>query len=239
MSEENTQQQDVQETTPPENNEIEPTEETTPPSETDKSTEEEEEEEKPEDKEDKEDKEPPKGEDGVKDILAQNNLDYSALEQEYIDNNGFTEETLEKLHKAGFSDEFINDFVEGKKAIAEKELNELADVIGGRETYDKVIQWSANNLTPDVIMSINAVRDKNIIKLLLPTLKERMEIKEGKAPQTIIQGKGAAVPETIFESKQQMMEAIRDKRYLQDPAYAAKVTAKIRASREAGIDLGI
>lgn len=237
MPEDNTQL-DQQETTPPEGTKPEQKEENqTPPEEAGKEPPKEKEEDKKQDE--KEDEEKQKDDKEIKDVLTQNGLDYAALEEEYIANGSFTQETLDKLHKAGFSDEFIEAFVEGKKAIAEKELNELAEVIGGRETYDNVIQWAATNLTDDVKYSINAVRDKNILKLILPTLKNDMEKKEGKAPTFQMQGKTAAIPENIFESKQQMMEAIRDKRYIQDPAYAAKVTAKIRASREAGIDLGI
>lgn len=236
MAEDN-EQVNTQDTTPPVDDKPENIEENQEPPKSDDKKDEPPKENKEDEEEEKQNT--PKDDKEVKDVLTQNGLDYAALESEYMANNGFTEETLNKLHKAGFSDEFIEAFVEGKKAIAERELNELAEVIGGREVYDNVIQFAASNLTPEVIQSINDVRDKNILKLILPTLKEQMEAKEGKPPSQPIQGKGQAIPENIFESKHQMMEAIRDKRYLQDPAYAAKVTAKIRASREAGIDLGI
>lgn len=183
--------------------------------------------------------EPPKEEEEIKDVLSQNGFDYKALEEEYIANGGLTEETTAKLNKLGFTNEFIQDFVKGKEAIFEQEKNELAEVIGGRAVYDEVINWAAKNFTPDEIQSINAIRDKNIIRMLLPTLKARMEAAEGKDPQTIMQGSNKPLAGDIFESKEQMYEAIRNEKYLKDPAYAAKVTAKIRASREAGIDLGI
>ena len=64
-----------------------------------------------------------------------------------------------------------------------------------------------------------------------------MDEKEGVLPKYVT---GTAHTEAdIFESQAQMFEAIRDKRYNTDPAYREKVTAKIRASRKAGINLGI
>ena len=184
--------------------------------------------------------EPPKKEDKIEDKLTESGFDYKALEQEYIDNNGeLLQETREKLNKQGFSNEFIDDFINGKKALYEQEINELAEVIGGRKVYDEVINFASQNLEPEVINSINQIRDKNILKLLLPVLKTKMEEKEGTPPELTLQGNGGSQNIELFESQQQMFEAIRDPRYKTDPAYQAKVTKRIRASREAGIDLGI
>ena len=179
-------------------------------------------------------------EDKIEDKLTESGFDYKALEQEYIDNNGeLLQETREKLNKQGFSNEFIDDFINGKKALYEQEINELAEVIGGRKVYDEVINYASNNLEPEVINSINQIRDKNILKLLLPVLKSKMEENEGSLPEVTLQGSGGSQNIELFESQQQMFEAIRDPRYKKDPAYQAKVTKRIRASREAGIDLGI
>lgn len=182
----------------------------------------------------------PQKEDKIEDKLTESGFDYKALEKEYLDNNGeLLKETREKLNKQGFSNEFIDDFINGKKALYEQEINELAEVIGGRQIYDEVIRFASENLEPEVINSINQIRDKNVLKLLLPVLKSQMEEKEGTPPEITLQGNGGSQNIELFESQQQMFEAIRDPRYKNDPAYQAKVTKRIRASREAGIDLGI
>ncbi len=179
-------------------------------------------------------------EDKIEDKLTESGFDYKALEQEYIDNNGeLSQETREKLNKQGFSNEFIDDFINGKKALYEQEINELAEVIGGRKVYDEVINFASQNLEPEIINSINQIRDKNILKLILPVLKNKMEEKEGSLPSITLQGKGGSQNLELFESQEQMFAAIRDPRYKKDPAYQATVTKRIRASREAGINLGI
>lgn len=182
----------------------------------------------------------PDKENKLENKLEENGFDYAALEQEYIDNNGLTQETIAKLNKIGFSNEFINDFINGKKALYEQEINEMAVVIGGREAYNTVIEWAGNNLDAQTIQAVNAVRDKTLIKeFILPILKQRMDEKEGVLPERTIQGSANPPAEDLFESKEQMYAAIRDERYRKDPAYMEKVTRRIRASREAGIDLGI
>ena len=77
------------------------------------------------------------------------------------------------------------------------------------------------------------------MKVYLKDLKNRMEEKEGKVPETTLNGDGGKPTVELFESQAQMFEAIRDPRYKVDEAYRAKVMKKIQASREAGIDLGI
>lgn len=177
----------------------------------------------------------------VEQALESSGFDYKSLEDEYIANNGeLSKETLEKLNKQGFSNEFINDFIDGKKALYEQDVNELAEVIGGRETYDNVINWAAKNLDVNVIQAVNGIKDKSILKeFILPVLKSKMEEKEGIEPKITLQGTGGEIRVNVFESKEDMYKAIRDPRYNTDPVYQAKITAKIKASREAGIDLGI
>ena len=184
--------------------------------------------------------EPPKQE-KIEEDLEKKGFDYSALEKEYFDNNGeLSKETLEKLNELGFSNEFINDFINGKKALYEQELNDLAQSVGGRENYDNLIGWASKNLEPNVIASINGIKDKTILKeYILPALKTQMETKEGVLPEITLQGAGQGKGVELFESQEQMFAAVRDPRYLKDEAYQAKVTARIRASREAGIDLGL
>ena len=180
--------------------------------------------------------EPPK----IEEKLEQGGFDYKALEKEYFENNGeLTAETKGKLNKLGLTDEFINEFIEGKKALYEQEINDLASVVGTREDYNNLIEWTAKNVEPSIINAINSITDKNILKqFILPTLKSQMEEKEGVLPKYTAQGSGKEAIE-LFESQAQMLTAIKDPRYKTDTAYQNMVTAKIKASREAGINLGI
>lgn len=179
--------------------------------------------------------------DDVEKTLESQGFNYEELQKEYLENGDITQETREKLHKIGMSEDFINDFIEGKKAqnaqkVAQEQA-ELADFIGGKDTFDSVIKWAASNLSQEEIASINSIRDMTAAKLILQGLKSRMNDNEGTIPQ-FVNGSGQSFTEDIFESKEQVMEAIRDKRYKTDPAYVKKVTAKIQASRKAGVDLG-
>lgn len=174
----------------------------------------------------------------VSEALAKKDIDYNALSEEYMANGKLSDETLEMLEKAGIPKEMTANYIKGYEAIVEKERNELAEVVGGKEQFDELINWCANNLKKEEIVSLNAIRDKFQLQLTLIGLKVRMEEKEGKTPE-YQKGTGDKTVMVGFRSKAEMYEAIRDPKYKVDEAYRADVTKKIAASREAGIDLGI
>lgn len=221
---------------PPEEPSTEPTDETPPP------------EKKPEQEEPSKEEPPKTGEEEPKKVkidendvegsLAKVGFNYAELQEEFAANGDLTKETREKLMAIGITEEAINAHIEGQKAKAEKELDEISEEIGGREALKETIEWAAKNLDRDEIESINAVRDKNVMKILLRDLRSRMDEKEGKLPQ-YTQGSATPPAQDLFESQAQMIEAVRDPRYARDPAYRDKVAKKIRASREAGMDLRI
>lgn len=188
-----------------------------------------------ENQKDKQDLEEEKG--NPQEILEQKGIDFLALQEEYRQNNGFTQETKESLLKAGITEEVINNYIEGQKARAEQEINKLAECVGGRERFDNILKWAGKNLEKSEIESIRSVTDPTIVKIILKDLAGRMTEKEGKLPD-YVSGSGGKVSVEVFESAAQMQAAILDPRYGKDEAYRRGVMKKISASREAGIDLG-
>lgn len=174
----------------------------------------------------------------AKEILQDKGFDYSKLQEEYNQSGEISKETREKLAESGITDDIIDNYVEGQKAKAEKDIEEIASDIGGKEGFKTVIEWAGKNLDQAEIESINAVRDKNVMKIILKDLKTRMEEKEGITPE-YTKGDGGKATTAIFESKAQMIEAIKDPKYKTDEAYRLQIMKKVSASREAGIDLGI
>lgn len=171
-------------------------------------------------------------------ILETKGFDYAALSKEYNETGKLSAETRANLAKVGITDEIIDNFIAGQEAKVEVERNEMAECIGGREVFNDVLKWASENCSADEIASINAVRDKNIIKMILKDLKARMEDKEGITPD-YTKGDGSKPAVDVYRSQAEMFEAISNPKYQKDEAYRLDVQKKIAASREAGIDLGI
>ena len=174
----------------------------------------------------------------VSDALKDKGIDYDALTQEYMTTGSLSQKSMNELMAVGITPEMVENYVKGCEARAEAEKNELAECVGGREQMDTVIDWAAHNLSKEEIMSINSIRDKYQLKNTLIGLKNRMEEKEGKLPN-YQEGNGGGTSFTGFRSQNEMFEAIKDPKYQKDEAYRRDVQEKIKASREAGIDLGL
>ena len=213
-------------------------EERKPEKEEEVSTEEKEPEEadKPEEKE--EDISKIQDKDEAAEALKEKGFDYAELQKEWNEKGDISKETRAKLAEQGISEEIVNNYIEGQKAKAEQEINELAETIGGRETFDSVIKWSGENLPADEINAINQVTDPAILRIILKDLKSRMEEKEGKSPE-YTKGEGGKPAQDIYRSQAEMFEDIKNPKYKKDEAYRKDVLKKIAASREAGVDLGI
>lgn len=165
-------------------------------------------------------------------------FNYKELQSEYDSTGSLSDKSKAKLHKLGFDDEAINDFIQGNVARRELAINKIAECIGGRETFNKVLEWAGKNLDKEEIIEINSVKSTYAQKMILQDLKKRMDEKEGTSFEKV-KGTGAA-PKTVevFESQAQMLKAVNSDEYKSDPAFRAKTAAKIAASRKAGINLG-
>ena len=196
------------------------------------------EEDKPDETSEEEDLSKVQDKEGAAEVLKSKGFDYSELAKEFDEKGEISKETRAKLAEVGITDELIDGYIEGQKAKVQKEFDELSECIGGRKSFDTVIKWAAENLPQDEINSINAVRDKNVLKIILKDLKSRMEDKEGVTPE-YTKGEGSKPSKDIYRSQAEMFEDIMNPKYKKDEAYRKDVQKKITASREAGVDLGI
>ncbi len=179
--------------------------------------------------------------DDVDDFLdkKRSDLTYRQIQNEWANNNQeLTKETRDKLNALGIDDETIDSFVDRQNKQHEAEMKEYAESVGGKEKLDTLLEWAGKNLSQEEIASINGVRDKNVIKIILRDIENRMTEVEGKTPDYTKGTGGKAVVEG-YKSKAQMMAAIRDPRYRVDEAYREEVRKQIVAGREQGFDLGI
>lgn len=167
-------------------------------------------------------------------VLESKGFDMQALSDEFQANGDLTPETRAKLAKQGFTQEVVDNFIQGQQLIVQRTMEDIASVVGGVEQMQTVVEWARANLPADVKASYDKIHDPVMIKVLLKDLERQMNDSEGYLPQQLQGGAGESRG-NYFESMHEVEEAINDPRYSQDPAYRAKVAQKLTASREAGV----
>ena len=162
---------------------------------------------------------------------------------EYYNNNGqLTAETLEK-----FSEMSSRDLVEAYMQlqaqqpqqdeaavidISEREVNVIQNSVGGEAAYAQLVSWAAENLPADYVDAFDSVVESGkvqAIQLAVAGLQREYENAVGYEGR-LFSGKAASQATDVFRSQAEVVRAMADTRYDNDPAYRNDVFEKLERS---------
>ena len=116
--------------------------------------------------------------------------------------------------------------------LSQEEESTIMESIGGQDAFEAVQTWARENLDPDEVEAYNRevnsgdyYRARNALQSLYFAFKENA----GYEPD-LIGGKLSGNSSDVFRSSQEVMAAMNDPRYLQDPAYTQDVQDKLLRS---------
>lgn len=167
-------------------------------------------------------------------IVEAAGLDMNELGQKINANGDLDEADYEALAKQGVSKEMVQQYVAGQQAVAEKLVADLHAQVGGKEKFDGLIEWAAENLSKDEIEAFNTTVDTAspaAVKLALSGLQSRQVSAMGSTPNLVGGKRGTGESADVFRSRSEMTAAMADPRYGSDPAYRADVVAKLGRSK--------
>ena len=163
--------------------------------------------------------------------LAQRNVDFKALEDEYNKNGQLSSASLEALANAGYPKEVVDAYISGVEATQEKFYNAVVGFAGGEDEYRQVAKFvssQGDKAVQDFNDTINT-GNLGVINMVIQGVKANMKAVNGTTNQTILgQSTGGTADNTnAYLSKQQMLDAMNDPRYDKDPIYRKQVEQKI------------
>tara|TARA_B100000029_G_scaffold343786_1_gene336197 strand:- start:80 stop:841 length:762 start_codon:yes stop_codon:yes gene_type:complete len=150
----------------------------------------------------------------------------------------YTEETLQKLEKMDPKDlaqmhlEYRNQNQNQQSVITEQQATALKDVVGGESEYNNMIGWAKNNLSDQDIALFDGVMDKGDAAsafFAIQALKGRYLEANGSEGE-MLTGKAPSTKGDQFKSQAQLIEAMNDPRYDNDPAFRKEVADKLERS---------
>ena len=133
----------------------------------------------------------------------------------------------------GINRETVDTYARGQQALATAQETEITNSVGGTENYEAMVEWAGNNLPADEIKSFDKVVNESspdAIKLAVKGLYARYMSEAGGQPVNIRQGQTSGAAVQPFQSNAQVVEAMRDKRYENDPAYREDVERRLAVS---------
>mgnify|MGYP003115025869 CR=1 FL=1 len=160
---------------------------------------------------------------------------------EYSEKGELSKETLDKFSEMSSAD-LVNAYVEMQQNapqvttetadLSDSEVNTIKNSVGGEKSYDQLVTWASQNLAKDSLEAFDGlITTGNVkaIQLALSGLKAEYDNANGYEGR-MLTGKSAKTSSDIFRSQQELVAAMSDPRYENDPAYRQDVIAKLDRS---------
>ena len=161
------------------------------------------------------------------------------LWQETISGEEFSEETLQELASkrpgelAKMYLQFRNQVANAEpQGLTEDNVEELKDSIGGEDQYQQIMGWANDNLSEDQVALFDSVIDKGdpaACYFAVQALNAQYENAVG-SDGNLVTGKAPSSSSDVFRSQPEVVEAMSDPRYDNDPAYRRDVMNKLERS---------
>ena len=164
----------------------------------------------------------------------------NAAAYEYGEKGELSEETMNQL-TAMSSEEliaaYINTQTKQQQQSQSVELNDrqvqsIKQSVGGEEQYDALVDWAGENLdrsSIDAFDSLVESGNSKAIELAVAGLYSMYEAQNGSDGQ-MITGKAPATNGDRFRSQAEVVAAMSDARYDNDPAYRQEIIEKLERS---------
>jgi hypothetical protein len=161
-------------------------------------------------------------------------LDMEALSAEYATNGELTQESLDALSKVGITPDMVDAYIAGQEAQAKAVEADLLEPVGGNaEAYAEMTSWAADNLSDTEIENFNTVLESGntaAIKMAVQNLATKYQDANGQEPGRQLTGKGTGTGVGVYESTADLMKDMQSPEYRTNPAFRAKVEAKLARS---------
>ena len=167
----------------------------------------------------------------------------SANDEFYANDGKLSEETLEKFSSMS-SKELVEAYLEVQGTpefqaqssdtadLSDAEINQVKNNVGGEQAYANIIGWAQDNLdvqAQEAFDSIVATGSVQAINIAVAGLKSQYEAANGFEGK-MYTGKPPKTGGDVFRSQQELVRAMSDPRYENDPAYRQDIIEKLDRS---------
>ena len=172
---------------------------------------------------------------------AASDLITSASDEYWNNGEQLSQETIEKFSQMSGRD-LVDAYVAMSQAdpnygpppgdLSDSEVNTIQEAAGGRDNYKTMTQWASDNLAEkDVKAFDDIINSGNLqaIQLAVAGLKSTYEQYNGYEGR-MLSGKPPRSSGDVYRSQAELVAAMSDKRYDDDPAYRQDVIEKLDRS---------
>jgi hypothetical protein len=159
--------------------------------------------------------------------------------EEYAEKGELSPETLAKFSEMSSTD-LVNAYMDMQgdnpsqvaADLSDEEVNSIKNSVGGENVYNSITDWAANNLDQKTIDGFDQIVNSGnaqAIQLAIAGIKSQMDEANGYEGR-MLSGKPPKTSGDVFRSQQELVNAMSDPKYDNDPAYRMDVIQKLDRS---------
>ena len=168
----------------------------------------------------------------------------TSASDEFNTDGKLSPETLEKFNSMSSKDlveaymeiqnnpQFEDRLAKPAAELTEIEINKIQNSVGGVEKYSSMIQWAKSNIDPAQIAAFDDIianGTADSVQFAVTALKNQYDNANGYEGK-MLTGKTAPERGDVFRSQAELVAAMSDRRYDNDPAYRQDVIEKLDRS---------
>ncbi len=172
--------------------------------------------------------------------LDEAGVDYQGMNTKWQETGKLEDDDYKALEGAGFSKDMVEAYLDGVQYRAEqdsqlaaKEVVAIKNEFGGEQVYTEMIQWAAANLDKGEVDAFNSMlktSNPHQIRIAVAGIQAAYMNNAAREPK-LVGGRTPRPNTTKFESTAQVVAAMNDPKYKEDPAYRKQVEEKLSRSK--------
>jgi hypothetical protein len=165
--------------------------------------------------------------------LASKGLDLAEFSTEFARQGELSAESYDKLEKAGYPRNIVDQYIDGQRARAALYESDVKSVAGGDNGFAEMVDWAKSNLSPQEISAYNAAIDSgnpDQAKLAVAGVYQKFSAARPSEPNLVRGQTSGTSTGDAYESVAQLTKDMASPDYKSDPAFRAKVQAKLSRS---------
>jgi len=113
-------------------------------------------------------------------------VDFNALQGEYNEQGGITEDSYTKLEEAGFSKDLVDSWIKGQEALTANYQSAVYDSVGGEGAYGEMKSWAQDNLSQGEIQAFDKAVTSGDLDMVKMALTQHLLVKGNPVTQQAV-----------------------------------------------------
>jgi hypothetical protein len=121
----------------------------------------------------------------------------------------------------------------GPQEFSDNDIDQIQGLVGGEDNYNNLVDWAGDNLPDQEVQLYDAVMNQGnplAAYFAVQALALKYQDASGRDGE-MVTGKAPKASGDVFNSQAELIRAMEDDRYTDDPAYREAVTKKLERSK--------